>query len=1738
MGISAVNSTFILPVSATDPTITKTIIVKGSNGALLSNALVAVGYQDPSDTKDANHIGINWAWTTPIATNEHGEAVISGLPQNAGSFTELYIEPAIGSTDAMYYANPSTHNFTLAASETLNITLKAATFFVSLFDSAGQPAPIHTGYAFPQFTDPTTHNLMWVYINILRQGIFGAYVDPTVANGPTYFQAWDFSKDNANNPEAMVNYSMDISSASLEAPKTVAFSNAYTGDTVNLDGTDHSYHFSLLKTSFKHQIVAPDSSTPLDRAYLVVCFDGSNKCWGMTGADGRVGLPDGEWKIMAMSDAPGNTFATQDYTAVVTDGGVHTQMFYGYPKTDTQPHFDKTSNTWKLNMALANISGSILGTDGPITLGSGQGFSIETLKWVGDHYEYQPNGSWSNGNYAITFHSAGKYLIEISPHGLSGYTTTRSKEIVVTDAGGGSFKVSYDGAAAVTSLTKDLTLAVPNLRMMIKNPIDTLPLSNGWVSVESVTDSGNTSWVTNAVIYSESPGIATAQLNPGTYRLRVNPPGGSQSIPGLAQRAYTAVISNTEPKIKIYNGTDTSGTALTAESGGEYVLNAGAANVTGKFVDSSGAGIGSGVNNKWVNVCLQSLMPNGIDWNYLSCTNTTSDGHFNVMVSDPGTYRLLFEPQGRTDIAITTTDSFVVPNPVGDFNKLFVNVVASSPSMKVKVREVGGTVDLQWSGIEVRKNNQFLFWANTGNTALVAISLPSAGTYQFVVHPPNGGTSGLSTNKSYTVNAISTSGKITATVDGVAPDSSGITTLTLGTATLSGHVYAPDGTTAQWNSQIVATEKSTGNQLWQYGSSTNQEGFWSMFLPAGTYTMMAQTPWGSSTFGNSDQMGDVIVGSDGAVSFAGMPETITATTFNINLKNPRWSGTIKGPTGETSLANARVCLHISTPDPDGWACSQTDATGHWSMSAPTGFTSLSDSSELRVEENQNPRYSTAIYRGLSAIEAAGFISAGASSIVLRLPAPNLAITVMAGSSPASNMWVNINDPVYGTWLGAGATNSLGIAGFNVDLSAGGPLKTHGIMAQINTSNNSEISATYAATTKTFDATTFSGVTDSATVTVALSTPNIRGILTDPATSQPVANTWIELFDTTNNKWMGGSNTDQNGFFSISAPGNTSGPTNYNVTANPGYNATSTSSKNIYLAVVGADGTLSSFRSSKTLETPTTTTYLGAPAYAVLLAPASVTGVVKDPAGNVLSNSWVVPFDATNNNQLWQNGANTKSLGQFSLALPDGGYRIQANVPYGSSSLASSAMCSVTIAANAVTSATSGCVKEDKSLVLKLRGPNLSITVLKSDGLTPVPYANVGVGLGNWNTWAQTDSRGRASLFIDSAQISTSNNGQLNGPQNYSIWVDPPYGSSDAVRTSCYSGETATACAGLAQVNVVNVDGAAYENSTASFTLQAPNTHITIKTPGGVANVHAGGWINLFNIVGGNWQWLASAPTDSNGLASFNILDTATATAMVVQIDPPWDQKNLYSGKTYDGIAHAGLSWSDVNGNSFNLVDPNLKLTVKTHDRLHPASSSWVSVERTNASDSPIEWIGGTGLSSTGSASFMLPDTSTVGERIKIIAHPGVEQGVDTVCFVTVESGVVSNNPSDCNGSTVTGGALTLWLATGNITGTVTASVSGETVTVSGAIVYANVVDDPDGTPTQSTDPATEIVTSTDSLGNYDLQLDTSKTWYIKIIPVNTPADIAKGKKFATKTIAGVKPPVLGQNTKNATLENL
>jgi hypothetical protein len=65
-----------------------------------------------------------------------------------------------------------------------------------------------------------------------------------------------------------------------------------------------------------------------------------------------------------------------------------------------------------------------------------------------------------------------------------------------------------------------------------------------------------------------------------------------------------------------------------------------------------------------------------------------------------------------------------------------------------------------------------------------------------------------------------------------------------------------------------------------------------------------------------------------------------------------------------------------------------------------------------------------------------------------------------------------------------------------------------------------------------------------------------------------------------------------------------------------------------------------------------------------------------------------------------------------------------------------------------------------------------------------------------------------------------------------------------------------------------------------------------------------------------------------------------------------------------------------------------------------------------------------------------------------------------------------------------------------VTGKVTASAGG--TAIAGAIVYANW--------NVGGSDAAAVVTATDANGNYGLQLDNSKSWIIKVFPINATGE--------------------------------
>ena len=1671
---------FVATESATAAgTVSKTVIVKDSSGNLLQGAIVAFGYTD------SNALG--WSFTSPVTTDVNGSVTITGLPQDANLYAELNIDPAVSdTTNAAYYGQINDAlNWNLGTTSTIHVQLQAANFRVNPKSSSGGDVPLYSSISYPPYMSGA-----WFNGNLLRLGPIGLYMEAGSPGwgGPFQIRPWDSFAASADSPFFALMRSTNSGPILLDP-------------TTNLPLTSSGaiWNINLVKTTFSYQLVSPTDPTavqPFKRLLVNFPDSNGNDRYFQFNLGGKMGLPDGTFHMQVWPAYGTSTYANENYTAVVTNGGTSVVIYPGESASGTP--LTPIAGVYSLALALPNFSGTVLATNGSaLVLSGNQYLNGQVLKLnSNNNYQYAYNFA-TTGGYALKFTQPGSYKIRIQPYNMPGYTDTDSLPIVVTGTAP-NVSISYGGASASSAVVQNLTLASPNLILNVINPKTSTPVTNGWVQINQV-NGNNESWVTNLNLDPATPGVASTSLADGTYRLFVNPQPGITALAGLTQKIYTAVISGSGASVALYEGRTITGTPLVGSSK-TYTVYVANANVTGGLVDGSGNPIVPGVNT-WINSCLQQLMPDGVNWNYLSCNTTDATGHFAFSVTTTGSFRVLLEPGGRTDFAPTYSSIFTVAdaNALASLNQAFGNIPANPVTVRLHVRVPGQSSDLSFANIQVLKDNQHVTWLNTSNNGTASLYLATPGTYRFVAQPPQG-LSGV-TLKSYDVTATGTSPNISIAIAGVTANGDGSFTLPLGTATLQGTVMVPGATTVAGNSQIVAIDHATNREMWEYSTvSDSITGAWSMYLPAGTYGIRANTPWGTSTYSNSDVLESITVDAGGNATLAGAAGSFTASTVGLHLNNPYWSGTIINPVTSAPLAQAHACLNLTISGKQTWSCANSDTSGNWVMSKPVGFVAFDDNSDLQVAENQNPIFAMADYRGSTAIQSAGLLAAGASGITLHPNNPNVSIKVLAGGVPASNLWLNLSSATTGIWYGGSATDSLGIAHFSASDLA------HAFRVQIDTNNNPTVSATYAATTKIYLDSEMAGLTSGGQFsdTITLSAPNVKGTVVDPATSQPVQYSWIDMLDTTLNQWVGGANTNANGVFLLNAPAPVSGSKHYQLYANPPWNSSSTSTRHAYSFDLSSSNVVSNFKDESSggaiIETST--------GYSLTLSVPSVTGVVKDPTGtSAITNSWVVPTNAAGTIEYGQQGGNTQLSGRFGLSLADGAYQIYANTPWGNSVYSASAKCAITIAGGQVTTGGS-CVQPDKSIVLPLRAPNYIVHVYAPDGTTPVQNVHVGIGVGMWNANAQTDASGTAALFIDPASILSTNNGALTGPQNMWLWIDPPWGTSDYVRTQCYSLQASTPCSTLPQVTP-GAGAFAPASATLNVSLAAPNTHVTVKGPAGEA-INSGAWVTLFSVFpGGGRNWLGGSNTDVNGVAAFNLDSAAISGKLAVQVDAPWNLKATYSGKTYDNTG-AGLDYVSVNNATFNLTTPNLILNVKDSTGLSGIQSGWVGIENVNISDtSTIGWYNGYGLDQLGTTSISLPSSSRF--KLTVYPSPGVA-GVSTSCYLTTDgAGTVNALAGNCSaGSAVVSKLLTITLPIGNTSGLVVET--GTAIPVVGAIVYANIVTG----GVRSTDPLTAVVTSTNLNGRYSMQLDPSLTWQITVTPVNTPSDI---RKLAAKTLS-------------------
>jgi hypothetical protein len=864
-----------------------------------------------------------------------------------------------------------------------------------------------------------------------------------------------------------------------------------------------------------------------------------------------------------------------------------------------------------------------------------------------------------------------------------------------------------------------------------------------------------------------------------------------------------------------------------------------------------------------------------------------------------------------------------------------------------------------------------------------------------------------------------------------------------------------------------------------------------MNLPAGTYSIYAVPPHGTSTYGDSDKISTVTVSSAGVVSLTGDAASgRTASTFNLNLRDPKWSGVVKNPAGSAVVPYATVCLLNN----DTWKCAESDVNGAWALSAPTGFTAFSSGALLEIQDNRGRVYPSRRITDLSIIGGA----AGKRDAVLSFQASNVAITVTgANNVPVSDVWVTITRQNEG-WLGGNNSNASGVSQVYIaDL-------TKSMEIRVEVGGNSPAVGLYSSqfvqlTAAEVVAATTGGIFRK---TIQLTAPNLTAVVRDPL-GATVANAWIELFNASTNEFISNSNASNDGKFSVNAPKPDSGTIEYVLNVNPPGNSPSLYSKQSYSVVVTSGNVVTITPKGSTTAVGTTSGV-----YALSLANPNVSGSVVDTSNTGVANSWVVPIDELTGEYMWQNGSNSRSTGTFGMNLPNGTYKIDANLPWNSVGVAKPAQCSVTIAGGVITSAASSCVIVDgtnRTLKLAMRAPNVTFT-LKQNGST-ISNVNVSLGVGKWYTNAQSSSSGVVSLFVDPVEIKAKSG--LSGVQDIRVWVDPPWGSSAMVRWDCNSGDAKPICSDLTDIDLNATTYASVSNN--NVTVLGPNARILVKDPATNLSVGVNAWVGIFAydtaLPQNGTQWVGGGNSDVDGYVGLNIETRTATTRFTVEVNPPWNKRVSLTRVVYD---NGGAGYTDTElkatGLSFALGTPNTVITVKAPGGTTDNKFGWIGIEEVDVTTNNfITWVGGYGLNDTGTASVAL--SSSKRYRISANASSG-RAGAQTVCYINTTSGtpVISKAGDLCsNGNIQTGtNNLTITMVFGNVAGYVKYGGEG----VANATVYAKLVG--------STNDDDSVFAATTTNGQYGFNLDFSggKQWVIKVFPFNVPG----GTQLANKTL--------------------
>jgi hypothetical protein len=1497
---------FTIPTQAVAvDTVTKTFTVRGADDALLTGAQVRLHWYDPLTASSV--IG------NPVSTNSSGVAVLTA-PLNASNLNYT-VFPAIGDR-----INALAGDFDIASSSdgSVNVKLERANIFVNVQKSDGSDISGGAVIQYPKSAESTWNKATFSFINpdnvsarVIRSGVVGLKLPADLNPASDYvigvlqytdgYQPGQFSWRyglKATGSAGNQSYTM-YADANFTTP-LAAVDNSYVlkysaaniiGTLKNSDGST----FTLTPGMTLNTTLAPYGFTaPFFPPSGSADFTDSEK--SPTGNWFARGLgPAGKYQL---SFAIGGSLTVPSFTTFIwknSDGG--------WSLTENGTPIGSATEPARIEIlrpaTSANFVFQVKSADTQADLTS----SMQLEKLNDDNkYSFAGSSRLINGKYAATLES-GRYRLNVYPTDSS--YSYKTYQIVVVNNAVTSVTDSANNNLAPVNGIYTFSLIGPNLSGLLKDSTgaDLVFGQSQWVDL-GIEKKVNGNWQgTDNWNYQTTTKWSKSIDDTGEFRIIARPNGFSGVAVSYSPSFFVA--AGTPKKFSLVDAATAASGNITSLSALNITLRTSNLKMTVRDPRDN-----SLLKNGWINILEKRANGDQI-WVGNADIRENNPGLTDARLDD-GNYRLELNTQ-VPGLARKYYD-VVVTNSGANVSVLFNNmaVVAgadgrfgltvAAANVTGKITDPAGTPLIgsnnKWVNINVQKyvesRKEFDWtsnWSNTDQNGDFNISVTDPGKYRLRIQP-NG----------YTNASIFYSAEFTITTGEEKRD---LGTLRSPAPTLSGIVYATNGTTPIRDARVRVFDIVKNQELWEFEAFTSATGLWSMNLPAGTYSVYAVPPHGTSTFGNSDKVSTVSVNSSGVAALTGDAATgRTATTFNLSLKAPTWTGVVKAPTGDEVVPYATVCLQNNNV----WNCTDSDVNGAWALSAPAGFTAFTAGAFVEISDNRGRVYPRRQFSDLTA--ALGGTSG--TNRELRFQASNVAITVTgANNVPVQDVWVTITRQNEG-WLGGNNTNSQGVAQVYVaDL-------TKSMEIRIEVGGNSPAVGLYSGKFEQLSAAQVAAATTGGIFrkTVQLSSPNLSAVVRDPS-GAVVENAWIELFNASSNEFVSSTSSGRDGKFSVNAPKPDSGTIEYSMNVNPAWNATGTYSKQIYTVIVDSNNVL-------TITPRGSTTAVGTSngVYALSLANPNVSGSVVDTTNTGVANSWVVPIDETTGEYMWQNGSNSRPTGAFGMNLPNGTYKIDANLPWNSSGVAKPAQCSVTVAGGVITSAASSCVIVDgtnRTLKLAMRAPNVSF-ILKQDGL-PVSNVNVALGVGSWYTNAQSNSAGRVSLFVDPVEIAAKSG--LTGVQDIRVWVDPPWGTSSMVRWECNSGDSKPICSDLTDINLAAPTYANVSND--NVTVVGPNTRILVKDPATNQSVGVNAWVGIFAydtaLPQNGSRWVGGGNSDINGFVGLNIETRTATTRFTVEVNPPWNKRVSLTRIVYDN-GGAGYTDQELNNLELSLGTPN------------------------------------------------------------------------------------------------------------------------------------------------------------------------------------------------------------------------